>query len=185
MNIFALDDNPREAARAHVDRHVVKMPVEGLQMLSTAVRLSWPARRLAEYENRNRREVWKVAHPNHPSTLWARASLSNWKWLRSLTLALLEEHEFRYGLHRSETIATVNFLPDPRIEDSGLHDFSLAVPAWLEEADLPPVITYRLLYCTEKSHLLSWKRRGPPSWLPKSLCSHKDLMLRAFGTHNT
>ena len=38
MNIFALDQNPFEAARFHCDRHVVKMIVEYAQLMSSAHR---------------------------------------------------------------------------------------------------------------------------------------------------
>jgi hypothetical protein len=39
MNIFYIDESPSEIAKALVDKHIVKMPVESAQMLSTAKRL--------------------------------------------------------------------------------------------------------------------------------------------------
>lgn len=39
MNVFYVDESPAEIAKALVDKHVVKMPVESAQMLSTAKRL--------------------------------------------------------------------------------------------------------------------------------------------------
>lgn len=39
MNIFFLSEDPEEAVRWHVDRHIAKMPTESAQMLSTAHRL--------------------------------------------------------------------------------------------------------------------------------------------------
>ena len=36
MNIFALSQDPKEAAKAHGDKHVVKMILESCQMLYTA-----------------------------------------------------------------------------------------------------------------------------------------------------
>ena len=36
MNIFVLDKDPKQAAQWHVDKHVVKMPLEAAQLLSTA-----------------------------------------------------------------------------------------------------------------------------------------------------
>ncbi len=39
MNIFALSDNARVAAQCHLDKHVVKMVSETVQLLSTAHRL--------------------------------------------------------------------------------------------------------------------------------------------------
>ena len=38
MNIFFLDDDPRQAARDLGDRHVGKMLLEACQMMSTAAR---------------------------------------------------------------------------------------------------------------------------------------------------
>ena len=35
MNIFYLDEDPVKSARAHGDKHIVKMPLETAQMLST------------------------------------------------------------------------------------------------------------------------------------------------------
>jgi hypothetical protein len=39
MNIFVLDQDPKLAAQAHLDKHVVKMIIEYAQLLSTAHRL--------------------------------------------------------------------------------------------------------------------------------------------------
>ena len=39
MNVFYLDEDPRQCAEWMVDRHVVKMIVETAQLLSTAHRL--------------------------------------------------------------------------------------------------------------------------------------------------
>ena len=35
MNIFILDENIDKCAEAHVDKHIVKMPLEAAQMLCT------------------------------------------------------------------------------------------------------------------------------------------------------
>jgi hypothetical protein len=40
MNLFFLSRNPREAAQAHCNRHVVKMVLETAQLLSTAHRVA-------------------------------------------------------------------------------------------------------------------------------------------------
>ena len=39
MNIFILDLDMEECAKAMVDRHIVKMPTESLQLLSTSHRM--------------------------------------------------------------------------------------------------------------------------------------------------
>ena len=35
MNIFILDEDPTECAKLMINKHVVKMPTESMQMLST------------------------------------------------------------------------------------------------------------------------------------------------------
>ena len=35
MNIFVLSESPKEAAKFHLSKHVVKMPLETAQMLSS------------------------------------------------------------------------------------------------------------------------------------------------------
>lgn len=40
MNIFYLSHNVEECARHMIDKHIVKMPLESMQLLSTAVRLT-------------------------------------------------------------------------------------------------------------------------------------------------
>ena len=37
MNIFVLNEDPIKSAQQMVDKHVVKMPVESLQMISTCL----------------------------------------------------------------------------------------------------------------------------------------------------
>ena len=39
MNIFYLHENPIQNAKWHIDKHIVKMPIEYAQLLSTAHRL--------------------------------------------------------------------------------------------------------------------------------------------------
>ena len=75
MNIFYLDKNPVVAAQMQCDKHVVKMILESAQMLSTAHRV------LDGNEYADKKGLYKMAHKNHPSTIWARSSLENYVWL--------------------------------------------------------------------------------------------------------
>jgi len=68
MNIFVLDYDPRVAAQMMCDKHVVKMIVEGCQMLSTIHRLGG-----AEEDF-----LYKKSFMNHPCTVWARSSSHNY-----------------------------------------------------------------------------------------------------------
>ena len=157
MNIFVLDHNIRKCARYHADQHVVKMILEGTQMLCTVL-------------NENGvKTPYKSTHLNHPCTLWVAQSLSNWIWLRKLTLQLNEEFRFRYRKptdHGSAIVA--RRLPPPPIADIGLTDFVQVLP---DAYKVPghPVKAYRKLYVGEKRHFVKWTRRRPPKWFTEAL----------------
>lgn len=147
MNIFVLDHNPILAAQYHCDTHVVKMILEGAQMLSTAVG-----------------EGYKPTHQNHPCTLWVKASRQNAKWLADLMAGLNREYRERYHHdvdHKSYTlIQSIEHLID-RLPDAGLTPYAQAMP---EELRIPgePVKAYRNYYRTKS--FAAWNRSTPPLW---------------------
>lgn len=168
MNIFALSNDPEEAARWHVDRHVVKMPVESAQMMSSAVRLAFSEDDLRHMKKRGIRLIGD-SNPNHPSTKWVRESVLNFMWLRHLALALVAEHRYRYGLHRVEMETLIREMPVPPLSSIGRTPFYMAMPEWIKSAGLDPVIAYRVYYANDKMNLFNWKRRNIPPWLPDSV----------------
>lgn len=84
MNIFVLSRRARRAAQLHCDKHVTKMLVETVQILSTVLR---------RYEQQ---APYKSLNPKHPCVLWAAAHRPNFRWLCDLGLALADEHAARY-----------------------------------------------------------------------------------------
>lgn len=89
MNLFLLSLDPQEAAEMQADVHVVKMTLETLQMLYTALHCSldpivWNI------------DPYKVTHINHPCNLWVRASPLHFWWTLLHGLALAGEYERRY-----------------------------------------------------------------------------------------
>ena len=68
MNIFYLDENHETCAQYHCDKHVIKMILETAQLLCC---VHWVSGVEAPY---------KKTHVNHPSSVWARESLTNYKW---------------------------------------------------------------------------------------------------------
>lgn len=152
MNIFVLDLNIKKCARYHCDRHVVKMILESAQMLSSALRLNgWD-------------HGYKVTHPNHPCTIWTRASLSNWKWLRKLARELNSEYKYRFNKkenHNSWNL--IQSLPLPPINDLGLTAFAQAMPEKYKNKN--PVLAYRSFYLEEKTSLFQWTKRTTPLWI--------------------
>ena len=153
MNIFALNSDPILAAQNHVDRHVVKMPLESAQILSTVVR------------GRGGEARYNPTHKNHPCTLWAGESSGNYEWLVQLGLALCNEYTHRYNReHACEEVIREISAPLPNLlRIAPRSAFALAMPEEYKQADA--VESYRAYYRAEKAHLHSWKNRQPPEWL--------------------
>ena len=108
MNIFYLHENPIQNAKWHIDKHIVKMPIEYAQLMSTAHRILdgdmyWDRtannRRIKRWRLNDAREniLYKASHINHPSAVWVRESKSNYFKMYKLYMATLAEFTNRYG----------------------------------------------------------------------------------------
>lgn len=152
MNIFVLDKDPVEAAKMHCNKHVIKMILETAQMLSAVLhKCGQPA-------------PYKLTHKNHPCTLWAGKSLSNWLWLRELGRELHKEYQFRYGEHKThKSFLAIEEMPVPCLPDIGLTIFPQAMPDEFKDKDV--VTAYRNYYIGAKSHMLDYGKRDKPEWL--------------------
>ena len=152
MNIFILDKEVEKCAEYHCDKHVIKMILESAQMLSAVVRL-------------NGHDIgYKLTHKNHPCTIWARESLSNYNWLVRLTRLLNYEYRYRYDKdinHKSYDL--VKTLPIPDLPDIGLTPFAQAMPEQYKNKNA--VKAYRDYYINEKSSFLTWTKRKKPKWM--------------------
>ena len=149
MNIFALDLDPIMAAEMHVDKHIVKMPLESAQMLCTLNAPNAP---------------YKPTHINHPCTLWAGATSGNYDWLVRLGLALCDEYTHRYGKeHKCQAVIEKLRSPPASVPVGPLTSFALAMPDECKHDDA--VQAYRRYYRTHKAHLGTWKRRKRPGWM--------------------
>ena len=94
MNIFYLDKCPNKAAKLQYNKHVVKMILESAQMLCTAHHvLGAPIMNIGEDVN----IPYKMAHKNHPSTIWVREISLHYDWLYEHFVALSREYRKRYG----------------------------------------------------------------------------------------
>lgn len=113
MNIFAIHSNPVLAGTMLPDKLTVKMVLETAQMLSTAVRT----------HGANDDRLYKVAHLNHPCSIWARQTKRNFIWLYDHGKSIAAEYTKRYGKqHKSEAIIDlcagfVRFIPDGDLID--------------------------------------------------------------------
>ena len=87
MNIFYLDKCPEKAAKLQYNKHVVKMILESAQMLCAAHHVLGDPNDVP----------YKLAHKNHPSTIWTRKNANNYKWLFRHMMHLGDEYTKRYG----------------------------------------------------------------------------------------
>jgi len=165
MNIFFLDENPKIAARYHVDKHVVKMPLETAQLLCGVHHIVGGLMPI--------QIPYKLTHKNHPSAIWARESLSNYLWLVELGFAICMEYTHRYGkIHKCEDVIQWCKKHLPNIPDKGLTKVAQAMPN--EYRDVDPVKAYRTYYLKAKAHLFTWKRRETPDWIIKDIINERE-----------
>lgn len=156
MNIFFLDNDLTKCAQYHVNCHAVKMITEQNQLLCSTY----------FFTGQDELSPYKLTHKNHPCSIWTRESLSNWLWLKSLTIELCKEYTYRYDkIHAGELI--VRSLPTPNLIDIGFTKFRCAMDAEFIISD-NPVVNYRNYYNKAKQHLFSWKYRKTPEWIVRS-----------------
>lgn len=194
MNIFYVDTNPYIAAEYLCDKHVVKMILESAQMLSTAHRLldgklteyeefipkfkningfkvgtGWITKKKQKYVLTNVRDeskFYKVAHKNHPSSIWVRQSDEHYRWLYEHFDGLCEEYTRRYGkVHATELKLALNLFFNPKqIKKAGFTPPPCCMP---DECKLTndAVINYQYYYVTEKKSMLKYTKREAPHWI--------------------
>lgn len=152
MNIFALDYDPY-CGKNLMDKHVVKMPLETAQMLSTALRV----------HGVNDPRLYKEAYMNHPCTIWARKTRANFQWLCLHGLSICEEYNARYArTHACSSVIYAAKEYDQEIPEGPLTPFACAMPDQYKISE-DPVINYRNYYRQGKKHLAEW-RGNKPAW---------------------
>jgi len=158
VNIFYLDRDPEIAAQMMCDKHVVKMILESAQMLSTAHRVCGGGGR-AWIEKVG---LYKMAHRNHPSTMWVRYSFSHYMWLYEHMVALMKEYTYRYGKHHATERLLEPLSNVPAIYRTGFTDPPQCMPDYCKNEDA--VSAYQNYYILKKSDFATWKRRDKPEW---------------------
>ena len=165
MNIFFLHLDPEECAKMYVNSHVVKMILETCQLLCSAHHI---------HPKNDYKPPYKLTHKNHPSVIWTRESLENYKWLSLLLDALCKEYTYRYEkVHKCESYLEelMNNLPD--IPDTEFTPPRQAMPDQYKssisgnvEEDIKNVIdSYKQYYFFEKFHIFQWKKRDIPEFI--------------------
>lgn len=165
MNIFYLDKSPRLAAEYHCDKHVVKMILESAQMLSTAHRMleGKPEEKGILYGIKDS-TLYKITHPNHPSSIWARSSADNYEWLYMLYDNLCHEYERRYKKrHKSEELSYFLSAIPLGISDETFSPPPQCMPDEYKRDDCT-VEAYRAYYRGAKASFAKWKTQQPEWW---------------------
>ena len=184
MNLFYLDENLDACAEAHVDKHIVKMPLEAAQLLCTAIWvdsvIGFVPRALNKEETReltslmsNVKALPMEERPltpylpmmyNHPCTIWTRSSLDNFEWVHCYANALNDEYYYRYGRQHKSVVEVINRLPEPKnMPRLGMTEFLLAMPDELKQED-NPIQSYRDYYHLDKATFAKWSHRPKPHW---------------------
>ena len=152
MNIFILDKDIEKCAQYHCDQHVIKMILESVQMLCTAL------------NKKGFNTPYKSTHVKHPCVLWVEESFGNYSWLKNLALALNAEYRFRFEKDSDhKSIFVLNELSNYIYENRGLTEFAQAMP---DKYKIPgdAVKAYRQFYLGEKMRFAKWTRRSAPEW---------------------
>lgn len=171
MNIFFLDYNEKQCAAYHCDKHVNKMIVEHLQMISVA---------LAHYDylpakKKDGNYYSTKAYKNHPCTRWVKESSGNFMWLYMMTYHLCIEFHKRYGkfhagqaslltLREGEENSTMaRLMSENTYPHLGFTHPAQAMPDFCKNPN--PVIAYRNYYNLSKWEFARWdKGTAAPFW---------------------
>lgn len=171
MNIFVLHENPRIAAHMMCDKHVVKMIVEGCQMLSTNHRMSGSH---VVYAPVN---LYKQSFQNHPCTIWARQTTDNYFWLADHTHELSLEYTRRYNkIHLAHAMTEwFRFHVPLQVTEGHLTPFAQAMPEEFKVSG-DAVAAYRKYYIGAKSRFAKWKFTKTPDWYVEGLTNAPVLV---------
>lgn len=170
MNIFALDNNPRVAAQLLCDKHVGKMGLEAVQMLSIAM----------EHHGLWREGMYKPAktYKNHPCTRWVCQSWANFVWLCAHADECFKEHTERYGtFHKSSSILELILL---HLKQFVAVSRETPLPHWRAHTPFAQVMpekyycksgvaAYRKFYKHDKIRFAQWHKSVRPTWMPAPL----------------
>jgi len=152
MNIFILDMDIKKCAQYHCDQHVVKMILESVQLLCTAL------------NKKGFVTPYKSTHIKHPYVLWVEASYDNFLWLRDLTIELNREYKYRYNkVDDHKSMAVLSKITEYSYPSSGLPPFPQAMPDTFKVIG-DPVLAYRQFYLGDKDNFAKWTKRDIPEW---------------------
>lgn len=146
------------------------MPLESLQILVASV--SRHGALETQFPLNKDGNPVKVTHANHPSTLWAGNTKSNYNWLCRHAKAMCQEYTSRYEKrHFCEDGIDKLIKLDYLIPEGELQPFAIAISETMKCRQLPefesfsPVEKYRAYYKIDKREICNWgKGWVQPEW---------------------
>ncbi len=154
-----MDWDVEKNAQYHCDKHVVKMILETAQLLCGVHHVA-----VHDTVHDTAHVPYKLSHKNHPCSIWARDSMSNYLYLCEIGLALCEEYTYRYGKrHKSQEVIEWCLMNKPQIQDVGFTTPPKAMPDEYKTEDV--IESYRKYYLGAKKTFLTWKERKVPEWV--------------------
>jgi len=171
VNIFAVNDDPRLAARDLPDKLIVKMPTESLQLLTPwafnahGVKIEKPGQK--ELFDADKKYYGLKGFAHHPCAKWLYESPANVGWLLCHALEMNLEYSRRYGKVHGTTqgldqIADLLYWHEPDLSWSAHTPFVQAMP---EEFKIPgdAVTAYRN-YINGYKGYAEWRYSEKPDW---------------------
>tara|TARA_R100001510_G_C7602652_1_gene168754 strand:- start:408 stop:911 length:504 start_codon:yes stop_codon:yes gene_type:complete len=162
MNIFYLSKDPIEIAKQLCDKHIVKMPLESAQMLSTA----WWSKTSFKESKNVLKNIYKPVHVGHPSTVWTMQTEGNYLWHYDLLVAMLNEYSRRYNkVHASSEL--LELLKESPVKGGEFYPPPQCMPDEYKCKD--PIEAYRNYYINEKARFAKYTKGTAPQWLEEYL----------------
>ena len=164
VNLFYLDKNPKLCAKYYCDKHVNKIMIEILQILSQI-----------HHEIGDSKPPYKkctAIKPNLGPYVWAMKSISNYKYCADLAFYLLKEYKFRYSKNEHKCEKAIEWLSNnipKKIKNKRKTKFILTdnIKAYGEYFSI--VDASRYIYVDFKCKTDKWTKREKPEWYDKYL----------------
>jgi hypothetical protein len=175
LAIYILDTDPTKCAQYYCNKHITFKILEITDLLYATYAISNDSGIddvqhsgpdfIKEYlKDAPCHKSWitKGGAKEHPSFLWAKESIQNYRWLAELGYALCLEYSYRWERkHKYEDYIIWLKNNEPSLPDIGLTKFLLVMPPRFKSED--PVESYRQFYMVDKQKP-NWGKRRKPDW---------------------
>lgn len=171
MNIFAVNDDPRLAARDLPDKLIVKMPTESLQLLTPwafkahGVKIEKPGQK--ELFDADKQYYGTKGFAHHPCAKWLYEDPSNVHWLLEHAFGMADEYWLRYNKYHGTLFGLnqVRALVYEKHNTENSRNHTPFVQAMPDEFKVPgdPVTAYRN-YINGYKGYAEWRYSEKPEW---------------------